>query len=81
MELKLFYKTQSQVAQMINQVIDAYLDDKIEEKDMIEKLNMLVENNHSKVFKNKDYTSVLKQKCGQRRIEILSKILEMSGKE
>lgn len=81
MELKLFYKTQSQVAQMINKVIDAYLDDKIEEKDMIEKLNMLVENNHSKVFKNEEYTSVLKQKCGQRRLEILSKILDMLGKE
>ncbi|HBJ2611859.1 TPA: TIGR04540 family protein [Clostridium botulinum] len=81
MEFKLFYKTQSQVAQMINKVIDAYLDDEIEEKDMIEKLNMLVENNHSKVFKNGEYTSILKQKCGQRRVEILSRILEMSRKE
>ena len=36
MKLRLFYKTQVEVAHMINQLIDVYLDNIIEEQYMIE---------------------------------------------
>lgn len=41
---------------------------------MIQLLKGIMENNDSLVFKNGDFTTVLKQRCGKRRLEIVSKI-------
>jgi len=77
MEIKMFYKSQVEVAEVINQIIDGYWNDEIEEKDMIDKINRLLKTNLSKVIKEDDFTKVIKQKCGKRRLEIVSNIMEI----
>ena len=46
----------------------------IDETSMINSIKTIFENNHSKIIKNGDYTKVLKQRCGKRRLEIVSKV-------
>lgn len=77
MEIKMFYKSQVEVAEIINQIIDGYWSNEIEEKIMIDRINKLLENNSSKIIKCGDFTTVLRQKCGKRRLEVLAKIIEL----
>lgn len=74
MEVKRFYKNQTEISAAINHVIDTYLDNGINEESMTNSINTIFENNHSKIIKNGDYAKVLKQRCGKRRLEIVSKI-------
>ena len=69
MEIKMFYKSQVEVAEVINQIIDGYWNNEIEEKIMIDRINRLLKTNLSKVIKDDDFTKVIKQKCGKRRLE------------
>lgn len=73
----MFYKSQVEVAEVINQIIDGYWNNEIEEKIMIDRINRLLKTNLSKVIKDEDFTKVIKQKCGKRRLEILSNIMEI----
>lgn len=77
MEIKMFYKSQVEVAEVINQIIDGYWSNEIEEKIMIDRINKLLENNSSKIIKRGNFTTVLRQKCGKRRLEVLAKIIEL----
>ena len=74
MEVKRFYKNQTEVSTAINKVIDTYLDNAIDEISMTNSIKRIFKNNHSKIIKNGDYTKVLKQRCGKRRLEIVSKV-------
>ena len=74
MEVKRFYKNQTEVSIAINRIIDTYLNNQIDETSMINSIKTIFENNHSKIIKNGDYTKVLKQRCGKRRLEIVSKV-------
>ena len=74
MEVKRFYKNQTEVSIAINKVIDTYLDDCIDELSMVDNIKTIFENNRSKIIKNGDYTKVIKQRCGKRRLEIVSKV-------
>lgn len=76
MEIKTFYKSQVEVATALSEVIDAYLEDKIEENFMINSINKIVSNNKDKVINAEGFTTVVKQKCGKRRLSIISKILK-----
>lgn len=76
MEVKRFYKNQTEVSIAINRIIDTYLNNQIDETSMINSIKTIFENNHSKIIKNGDYTKVLKQRCGKRRLEIVSKVTE-----
>lgn len=75
MEVKRFYKNQTEISAAINKVIDLYLNDKIDEKSMVKNIKIIYENNYSKIIKNGDYAKVLKQRCGKRRLEIVSKVI------
>ncbi len=75
MKVKMFYKTQREIAEIINQVIDAYWENEIEEAELIVQLKYLYENNASKISKNNEFTTILKQQCGKRRLEVLEKII------
>ena len=75
MEVKRFYKNQTEISAAINKVIDSYLNDKIDEKSMVKNIKIIYENNYSKIIKNGDYAKVLKQRCGKRRLEIVSKVI------
>ncbi|WP_026701730.1 TIGR04540 family protein [Salibacterium aidingense] len=78
MEVKLFQKTQRDLAASINLVIDKYWADEISESKMIELIHKLYSNNESKFIKDEQYTTVLRQQCGKRRLEVVSKVLGRS---
>lgn len=76
MEIKMFYKTQREIAQVINKLIDSYWNDEISEDFLIEKINSLYVNNPAKIKKNNDFTTIIKQQCGKRRLEVVRKIIK-----
>ncbi|NEW03267.1 TIGR04540 family protein [Bacillus megaterium] len=73
MQVKLFYKTQRELAIALNVVIDAYWENEINEKILINKVNETYRNNSNKMLKEGDFTTVLKQQCGKRRLEIIKR--------
>lgn len=80
MGIKLFHKTQRDLASSINNVIDRYWNDEIEEEQMIGLVHNLYKNNDTKFLKDGDFTTVLKQQCGKRRLEVVNKILSNRNK-
>ncbi len=80
MEIKLFYKTQRELAEAINKLIDAYWNDSLNEGELIADLTMLYDNNRSKIKKNEAFTTILKQQCGKRRLEVFERVLSMQLK-
>ncbi|GAU75902.1 TIGR04540 family protein [Fusibacter sp. 3D3] len=81
MEIKLFYKTQRELADAINKLIDSYWNNEISEPDLVAHLTSLYANNKSKIRKSDDFTSILKQQCGKRRLEVYERILLMTENE
>ena len=77
MEVKLFQKTQRDLASSINFVIDTYWEDGINEDKMVEIIQKLYINNESKFLKNGEYTTVLRQQCGKRRLQVVNRVLDM----
>ncbi|MCT1577057.1 TIGR04540 family protein [Oceanobacillus kimchii] len=75
MDIKLFQKTQRDLATTVNSIIDEYWKDKISEREMIDLIHKLYSNNEIKFVKEGKYTTVLQQQCGKRRLEVVSKIL------
>lgn len=80
MDIKMFYKTQRDIAEVINEIIDLYWDDKLAEEKLISDLKVLYVNNDTKIFKDGDFTTILKQQCGKRRLEVVEKVLELEIK-
>lgn len=82
MQVKLFYKTQRELAVSLNQVVDAYWESEINEEMLIKNISDLYINNQSKMIKNGAFTTVLKQQSGKRRLEVIEKIIlsDVSGR-
>lgn len=78
MQIKSFCKNQREVAQTINEVIDAYWEELISEKEMIGFIEKIYLNNIDKVIKDGEYTKIIQQQCGKKRIDVISKILEVN---
>lgn len=79
MEIKLFYKTQRELATVINRIVDAYWDDLISEEELLKNVHEIYANNSKKIVKQNDFTTILKQQCGKRRLEVIKSILHMNG--
>ncbi|MCH6265087.1 TIGR04540 family protein [Neobacillus citreus] len=77
MELKLFHKTQRDLASAVNQTIDCYWDSEISEQEMIDTVKALYENNPTKFLKDQSFTKIIQQQCGKRRLEVVKKILNI----
>ena len=75
--MKLFYRTQRDLAIAINELIDSYWENLISEDQLIKDIKLISENNHEKLFKNSEYTKVVLQQCGKRRLSVVSKILDI----
>src|SRR5690554_675550 len=54
-----------------------YWSDEIDENDLIKAIKYLYKNNSSKMVKDKTFTTVIKQQCGKRRLEVINKILSI----
>jgi uncharacterized protein (TIGR04540 family) len=75
MEIKLFHKTQRDLAASINIVIDKYWEDEIDESKMIELIQKLYAINKSKFMKEGEYTTILRQQCGKRRLGVVDQVI------
>lgn len=62
-------------------MIDAYWDSQIAEEDLFENVKKMLEYNETKIVKDNDFTTVLKQKCGKRKFEIVQKIIQLIYKK
>jgi len=80
MDVKVFQRTQRDLATAINLVIDRYWANEITEPELMGVIKELFINNQSKFLKEDKFTTVLRQQCGKRRLEIVSRILGVSDK-
>ncbi|MCM3139807.1 TIGR04540 family protein [Bacillus safensis] len=80
MELKLFYRTQRDLAVDLNKIIDSYWREEIKENELIDGIKNLYENNRGKLIKDNQFTKVVQQQCGKRRLAVVGKILDLSRK-
>lgn len=79
MELKLFYKTQRELATALNKIVDAYWDNTVSEDSLMQSVSNMYINNPNKIIKQKQFTTILKQQCGKRRLEVVERVLSMTG--
>lgn len=75
-EVRLFYRTQRDLATALNKVVDAYWQEEIEEDELIEGIKSMYEHNQEKLIKNNEFTKVVQQQSGKRRLAVVGKILE-----
>lgn len=78
MVVKKFYRTQREVATVVNEIIDGYWADKLTDEELEENITMIYENNLDKIIKNNEYTTIIKQQCGKNRLAAVSKITKNS---
>ena len=76
MEVKSFYKNQKEVALSLNKIIDQYFNNIIDETSLKKLSLIIIKNNSSKVYKNNNFTTVISQRCGKRRLELLEKLIK-----
>lgn len=74
----MYFKNQRDFARALIEIIDSYWAKKITEKELHSKLVAHIEKNPEKTFDGEDYTSILKQRLGKKRIILLNKILNRS---
>ncbi|MED3986955.1 TIGR04540 family protein [Peribacillus simplex] len=79
MQVKLFYKTQRELAVSLNGIVDSYWNNELNEDTLISSVHDVYINNPNKMLKEGDFTTVLKQQCGKRRLEVIEKILRSSA--
>ena len=75
MKVKKFYRTQREVAAVINEIVDEYWVDNLTDEELEENIIMIYKNNQRKIIKNDDFTTILKQQCGKNRLAVVSKII------
>ncbi len=76
MQVKLFYKTQRELAVSLNGIVDSYWNNELNEDTLIKRVNEVYINNPSKMLKEGDFTTVLRQQCGKRRLEVIERIIK-----
>ncbi|MBU8697662.1 TIGR04540 family protein [Bacillus pumilus] len=75
MRVKLFYKTQRELAVSLNGIVDAYWNNELNEGTFIKSVHDVYINNPNKILKDGAFTTVLKQQCGKRRLEVIERII------
>ncbi|MBT2572531.1 TIGR04540 family protein [Bacillus sp. ISL-51] len=76
-ELKLFYRTQRDLAVDLNKIVDSYWREEIKENELIDGIKNLYENNREKLIKDNQFTKVVQQQCGKRRLAVVGKVLDI----
>ncbi|MDK8643460.1 TIGR04540 family protein [Niallia taxi] len=77
MELKMFYRTQRELAVDLNKLVDSYWQEETNENELINGIINLYENNYEKLLKDNQFTKVVQQQCGKRRLAVVEKVLEI----
>ena len=78
MKVKKFYRTQREVAAMINEIVDEYWADTLTDEELEVNIIMIYKNNQRKIIKNDDFTTILKQQCGKNRLTLVANIINKS---
>ncbi|MEK5442560.1 TIGR04540 family protein [Fredinandcohnia sp. FSL W7-1320] len=78
MELKMFYRTQRELAVDLNKLVDSYWREEIKENDLIVGIKNLYLHNQEKLIKDNEFTKVVQQQCGKRRLAIVGRVLEFN---
>jgi len=71
-----YFKSQKDLANALINLIDSYWSSNINEELFLDRIKEIVTKNSEKVYSENNYTSVIKQRLGKRRIELLDKILK-----
>lgn len=74
-ELKMFYRTQRELAVDLNKLVDSYWQEEIKENELVVGIKNLYENNHEKLLKDNQFTKIVQQHCGKRRLAVVKKVL------
>lgn len=77
MKFRHYHKNQRSLGKEINKVIDSYWNNEISEEEMENTIKRLFDKNKILFINNGDFTTIIKQQCGKRRLKIVSKILKM----
>ena len=77
-ELKMFYRTQRDLAVDLNKLVDSYWQEEIKENELINGIKNLYEHNQEKLIKDNEFTKVVQQQCGKRRLVVVEKVLGIS---
>ena len=75
MKVKKFYRTQREVAAVINEIVVEYWVDNLTDEELEKNITMIYENNQRKIIKNGDFTTILKQQCGKNRLNVVANII------
>ena len=74
-----YFKSQKDFAKALIIQIDLYWENETQEYEFIDRIQELVLKNKEKLFQQGDYTSIIKQRLGKRRIQLLNKVLTNGG--
>nr|WP_204955636.1 TIGR04540 family protein [Metabacillus crassostreae] len=77
-ELRMFYRTQRELAVDLNKLVDSYWQEEIKENELIDGIKNLYENNNEKLLKDNRFTKIVQQHCGKRRLAVVEKVLEIN---
>lgn len=77
MTVKLFYRTQRELAIAVNDLIDSYWKEQIDEKQLIQSIKNIHQNNPGKLLKGNQFTTIVQQQSGKRRLQVVERILEI----
>lgn len=73
-KINTYYKNQKDIGTAFNFIVDNYWQNEISEKEMIEKINSIIENNKEKILIKEEFSTIIIHKCGKRRLELINKV-------
>lgn len=74
-----YFKSQKDLALALIHLIDNYWNNELNEENLISKIDELSTKNKEKLIIDNEYSSVVKQRLGKRRIELLNKLIKQTG--
>lgn len=77
-----YFKSQKNLSEALINVIDSYWQLEISEQELIEYLKNVYKNNRRKIINDSsELTSVVKQRLGKKRLNLIIQILNINGEE
>lgn len=74
-----YFKNQRDLAQELIRIIDDYWDRGLSENDLKSFINQIIQNNREKVYKGNNFTCIIQQRLGKKRLGLLTKIISSEG--
>lgn len=71
-----FFKNQEDVSKQLKLLIDQYWDLDLTEEILVASVKDIIDNNKELVYKDGQYTKVLEQRLGDKRLLLIDKILK-----